>query len=131
MESIFTKIINKQIPAFIIYEDTDLIAFLDAFPLCKGHTLVLPKKQIDKLFDLDKPTYEKLMAICYAIAQAIEKTIPCLRVGMSVVGLEIPHAHVHLVPINTLDDLNFTRPKQKFTKEEFTAIALEIKNNLT
>ena len=130
MSSIFTKIINKEIPAYIVYEDANFIAFLDVFPLAKGHTLVVPKIEVDKLFDLDKETYSGLMAVSYKIAQAIEKSIPCLRVGMSVVGLEIPHAHVHLVPLNRMEDISFTSPRQKFTQEEFQHMATEIKNNL-
>lgn len=130
MPSIFSKIINKEIPAHIVYEDDNFMAFLDVFPLAKGHTLVVPKIEVDKLFDLDKETYSGLMAISYKIAQAIEKSIPCLRVGMSVVGLEVPHAHVHLVPLNRMEDISFTSPRQNFTQDEFQTIATGIRNNL-
>lgn len=130
MSSIFSKIIDKEIPSHIVFEDANFISFLDIFPLAKGHTLVIPKKEVDKLFDLDIETYTNLMDLSYKIANAIEKSFACLRVGMSVIGLEIPHAHVHLIPINSLDDINFSKPKLNFTNQEFQEIAKLIKSNL-
>ena len=130
MASIFTKIIQNEIPSFKIAEDENYIAILDAFPLVKGRILVIPKKEVDKIFDLDKETYLGLMEFTYKIAPAIEKAIPCLRVGMAVVGLEVPHVHVHLVPLNTMNDINFTQPKLKLSNEEMTEIAEKIKSYL-
>lgn len=130
MASIFTKIIQSEIPSYKIAEDDNYIAILDAFPLVKGHILVIPKKEVDKIFDLDKETYLGLMEFTYKIAPAIEKAIPCLRVGMAVVGLEVPHVHVHLVPLNTMNDINFTQPKLKLSNEEMTEIAEKIKSYL-
>ncbi|MXV37434.1 HIT domain-containing protein [Flavobacteriaceae bacterium Ap0902] len=130
MASIFTKIINNELPAFKIAENEDYIAFLDAFPLVEGHTLVVPKKEVDKIWDLDQETYTGLMNFAYEIAQAIEDSIPCLRVGMSVIGLEVPHTHVHLVPLNQMDDINFANPKKEFSQEKMQAIADKIKSAL-
>jgi histidine triad (HIT) family protein len=130
MKSIFSKIIDREIPAFVVYEDNNYIAFLDVYPLAKGHLLVVPKKEVDKLFDLDKKTYNGLMLLSYEIANCLEKCIPCLRVGMAVVGLEVAHAHVHLIPMNSMDDINFSKPKLKFTQEEFLEISEMIKNQL-
>jgi|SRR5690606_205226 len=130
MASIFTKIIQGEIPSYKIAEDENYIAILDAFPLVKGHILVIPKKEVDKIFDLDKETYTGLMNFAYEIAPAIEKAIPCLRVGVAVIGLEVPHVHVHLVPMNTMNDLNFTQPKIKVSTEEMSEIAEKIKSYL-
>lgn len=130
MASIFTKIINNEIPSYKIAEDENFIAILDAFPLVKGHVLVIPKKEVDKIFDLDMETYKGLMEFTYKIAKAIEKSIPCLRVGMAVVGLEVPHVHVHLVPLNSMNDINFTQPKLKLSEEEMNEIAETIKSQL-
>ncbi|MBA5629634.1 HIT family protein [Moheibacter lacus] len=130
MSSIFTKIINGEIPSYKIAEDENFIAILDAFPLVKGHVLVIPKKEVDKIFDLDKETYLGLMNFAYEIAPAIEKAIPCLRVGIAVIGLEVPHVHVHLVPMNTMNDINFSQPKIKVSPEEMTEIATKIKSSL-
>ncbi len=130
MASIFTKIIQGEIPSYKIAEDENFIAILDAFPLVKGHVLVIPKKEVDKIFDLDKETYAGLMNFAYEIAPAIEKAIPCLRVGVAVIGLEVPHVHVHLVPMNTMNDLNFTQPKLKVSAEEMSEIAEKIKSYL-
>lgn len=130
MASIFTKIIQNEIPSYKIAEDENYIAILDAFPLVKGHILVIPKKEVDKIFDLDKETYLGLMEFAYKIAPAIEKAIPCLRVGVAVVGLEVPHVHVHLVPLNTMNDINFTQPKLKLSNEEMTEVAEKIKSYL-
>lgn len=130
MASIFTRIINGEIPSYKIAENDRYIAILDAFPLVKGHVLVIPKQEVDKLFELDKETYSGLMDFAYDIAQAVEKAIPCLRVGVAVIGLEVPHVHVHLVPLNTMNDINFTQPKLKVSVEEMNEISKKIKSYL-
>jgi histidine triad (HIT) family protein len=122
MPSIFTKIINREIPAFIIEEDENYIAFLDVFPLAEGHTLVVPKKEVDYIFDLDSETYEGLWRFAKKVSAKIEKAITCERIGIAVIGLEVPHTHIHLVPINNVEDINFSRPKMKFTEAEFKVI---------
>jgi histidine triad (HIT) family protein len=126
MPSIFTKIIQGEIPSYKIAENEEFIAILDAFPVVKGHVLVIPKKEVNKIFDLDQSTYSGLMDFAYEIAQGIEKAIPCLRVGMAVVGLEVPHVHVHLIPLNSMGDMNFSGPKLEISKEEMTEIAEKI-----
>jgi histidine triad (HIT) family protein len=120
--SIFTKIIQGEIPCYKIAEDDDFIAFLDIFPLVKGHVLVVPKTAIDKIFDLDNQLLSKMLVFAKPIAHAIEKTMPCARCGISAIGLEVPHAHLHLVPIESADDLNFTRPKLKLDAAEMEAV---------
>jgi len=125
--SIFTKIINKEIPGYIIDETDDFIAFLDVFPLAKGHTLVIPKKQVDYLFDLDTETYAGLWAFAKQVAFKVEKAIPCKRIGVAVIGLEVPHAHIHLLPLQSVEDINFSRPKLQLSKEEFEETLSEIK----
>ncbi len=130
MPSIFTKIINGEIPSYKIAENDQYIAILDAFPLVKGHVLVIPKQEVDKIFDLDKSTYLGLMDFSYEIAQAIEKAVPCLRVGVAVVGLEVPHVHVHLVPLNSMQDINFSNPKLQLSAEEMNDVADKIKSYL-
>ncbi len=130
MASIFTRIINGEIPSYKIAENENFLAILDAFPLVKGHVLVIPKKEVDKLFELDRETYTGLMNFAYDIAPAIEKAIPCLRVGVAVIGLEVPHVHIHLVPLNTMNDINFTQPKLKVEDQEMTQIAEKIKSYL-
>lgn len=128
--SIFSKIITGEIPSYKIKEDDDFLAFLDVFPLVKGHVLVVPKKEIDKLFDLDDDLLAAILVFAKPIAKAIEKTFDCKRCGISAIGLEVPHAHLHLVPINTADDLNFTRPKLSFSKEEMIQIQEQLLNNM-
>lgn len=130
MPSIFTRIINREIPGYIVAENDDAIAFLDINPLNEGHTLVVPKKEVDKLFDLDEDTYLKLQAFTHKVAKAIEKAIPCLRVGVAVVGLEVPHAHVHLIPLHGMHDIDFGRPKLKLSQEEFETIRQKISEAL-
>ena len=130
MPSIFTKIIQGEIPCYKIAEDENHLAFLDIFPLQKGHTLVVPKKETDKLFDLEAHEYLSLQQFAYKIAKAIEKVIPCNRIGMAVIGLEVPHAHIHLIPINKEKDMNFSSTKLQFTKEEFMETAELIKKFL-
>ncbi len=122
MSSIFTLIINKEIPAYIVAEDENHIAFLDINPLNEGHTLVVPKQEVDKLFDLKETAYLELQAFTHKVAKAIEKAIPCLRVGVAVIGLEVPHAHIHLIPLHGMHDIDFSRPKLKLTAEEFEGI---------
>jgi histidine triad (HIT) family protein len=129
MSSIFTKIINGKIPSYKVAEDENFYAFLDINPNAKGHTLVIPKKEVDKLFDLDSETYVGLMQFAHKVAKALEKTVSCNRVGMSVVGLEVPHAHVHLIPINSVSDINFTAKKVSMQHEEFVALAKEVESN--
>ncbi|OIQ17646.1 MAG: HIT family protein [Flavobacterium sp. MedPE-SWcel] len=129
MSSIFTKIVNGEIPAYKIAEDDNFLAFLDVNPNAKGHTLCIPKKEINKIFDMDEKLYLDLMQFSYKVAHAIEKTVPCKRVGMSVVGLEVPHVHVHLIPLNEMDEMRFIN-KVKLEKEEFEALAKNINSNL-
>ena len=125
MSSIFSKIIRGEIPSYKIAEDDYFYAFLDINPNAIGHTLVVPKKEVDKIFDLDNETYEGLMRFSRKIAIAIEKSIPCKRVGMSVIGLEVPHVHVHLIPLNKMKDATFSS-KIKLSNDEFAAIAAKI-----
>ena len=128
MASIFTKIISGEIPSYKIAEDDNYFAFLDINPNAKGHTLVIPKKEENKVFDLEKQEYLGLMDFSYRIAKAIEKTIACKRVGMSVIGLEVPHVHVHLIPLNAMTDIQFSK-KVKLTDDEFVGLAKEISSN--
>jgi len=126
MASIFTKIINGEIPCYKIAETDDFFAFLDINPNSKGHTLCIPKKEVDKIFDLDEATYNGLMQFSRHIAIAIEKAIPCNRVGISVIGLEVPHAHVHLIPLHSMEEARFIK-KEQYTIEQFKSIAESIK----
>ena len=126
MASIFTKIINKEIPGYIVAEEGKYLAFLDIHPIAKGHTLVVPKKEVDYIFDLDDETLSGLQIFSKKVALGIQKAIPCLRIGIAVVGLEVPHAHVHLVPLNSMFDIDFRKPKLKFTAEELNEIATQI-----
>jgi len=130
MPSIFSKIASGEIPSYKVAEDENFLAFLDIFPLAKGHVLVIPKKEVDYLFDLDEPTYTGLMLFARKVALAIGKSIPCKRVGVAVLGLEVPHAHIHLIPLNSEGDINFSKPKLQFTAEEFAIIAENISNAL-
>jgi len=127
--SIFTKIINGEIPCYKVAENDDFIAFLDINPNAKGHTLCVPKKEIDKIFEMEKNHYSQLMDFSYDVAKAIEKAIQCKRVGMAVVGLEVPHVHVHLIPLQDMDDMRFQR-KASLSKEEFEEIAQNIAKHL-
>ena len=130
MASIFTKIVKGEIPCYKIAETDEFLAFLDVFPMQKGHTLVIPKIEIDYLFDLEDDVYQRLWSFTKKIAKAVDSSMDCTRVGVTVLGLEVPHAHIHLVPINTEGDLSFQLPKKKFTKEEFLATADKIKTAL-
>ncbi len=126
MASIFTKIISREIPAYIVAEDDSNIAFLDINPVSKGHTLVVPKKEVDYLFDLDDDTYLSLQQFAKKVALAIKGVVPCVRIGTAVVGLEVPHTHIHLIPLNKMADFSFSNPKLKLEKEELAAIAKDI-----
>lgn len=130
MATIFTKIINREIPAYIVAEDSDHIAFLDINPLVMGHTLVVPKQEIDYIYDLSDEDLTKLHLFAKKVASAIEKSVTCNRIGVTVMGLEVPHAHVHLIPINSMDDMNFSRPKLSPTKEAMEEMAKKIIANL-
>ena len=130
MASIFSKIISGEIPCYKVAETEDFLAFLDIYPNAKGHTLCIPKKEVDKLFDLDESTYNRLMAFSRTVACAIEKAVPCLRVGMTVIGLEVPHAHVHLIPLNGMEDAQFIKKEVQQNPEEFQATADAIANHL-
>lgn len=128
MSSIFTKIINEEIPAYKIAEDEEHLAFLDVMPLAKGHTLVIPKKEVDLIFDLESEEFKNLWSFAQKVAKKIGNAIPCVRVGIAVVGLEVPHAHIHLVPINTVQDLNFSNERLKLSSEEYKEIQSAITN---
>ena len=130
MPSIFTRIINREIPGHIVAEDERFIAFLDINPLVLGHTLVIPKKEVDYIFDLDDKMLADLYVFAKKVAHAIKKAVPCKRIGIAVIGLEVPHAHVHLVPMNSMGDINFTRPKLNPTKEALSEVADAIKKAL-
>ena len=130
MKSIFSKIVAGDIPAHKVAETVDFLAFLDINPLSEGHLLVIPKTEVDYIFDLDSETYVGLMMFAQIVAVGLKKAIPCERVGMTVIGLEVPHAHIHLIPINTMDDMNFSRPKLTLSEERLTEIASAIREHL-
>jgi histidine triad (HIT) family protein len=127
MASIFSRIINREIPGHIVAEDDRYIAFLDIMPLVMGHTLVVPKKEVDYIFDLDDDTLAGLHLFAKRVAAAVKRSVPCQRIGVAVIGLEVPHVHVHLVPMNTMSDINFSKPKLQPTKEELSQVAEKIK----
>ena len=127
MATIFSKIIQKEIPAEIIAENDQFIAFLDIMPLVHGHTLIVPKQETDYIFDIENNQLSAMIVFAKSVAAAIRKSIPCKRIGMSVIGLEVPHAHIHLVPMHSADDLNFTRPKLKPTPAELADVAAKIR----
>jgi len=126
MASVFTKIVKGEIPAYKVAEDDRFLAFLDINPLTKGHTLVIPKEEIDYIFDLPEELYKDLWLFARRVASAIEKVVKCERIGIAVVGLEVPHAHIHLIPINSIADMNFAKPRVKMTNEEFKELAEQI-----
>ncbi len=128
--TIFSKIVAGDIPAYKVAETLEFLAFLDISPLTEGHLLVIPKKEVDNLFDLDDETYTGLMLFAKIVAAGMKKAIPCNRIGVTVIGLEVPHAHIHLIPINTMGDMNFANPKLKFTPEQFRATADKIREAL-
>lgn len=130
MTSIFTKIVNGEIPAYKVAEDDHYLAFLDINPLASGHTLVIPKKEVDYLFDLDEKNYLGLQAFARKVALALKKAIPCKKVGVAVLGLEVPHAHIHLVPLNSEQDINFSRPKLQPSSEELETVRQSIAKQL-
>ena len=129
MASIFTKIIQREIPGYIVAEDNDHIAILDINPNAKGHTLCIPKKEINKIFDLSEKKYTALMLFTRQVAKALEKVVPCERIGVSVIGLEVPHVHVHLIPLTTMEDARFIK-KETLSPEAFTALAEAITSAL-
>jgi histidine triad (HIT) family protein len=126
MSTIFSKIINGEIPSYKVAESDNFFAFLDIFPLKKGHTLVVPKKEIDYFFDIDEDLIQEYMLFTRKLAIAVKSVVPCIKVGMAVIGLEVPHSHIHLVPLHEISDLNFSNPKLEFSKEEFIEIAKKI-----
>jgi histidine triad (HIT) family protein len=130
MTSIFSKIINGEIPCYKVTENDRFLAFLDINPLAKGHTLVIPKIEVDYIFDLDDDLLADMILFAKKIAKAIDKSVVCKKVGIAVIGLEVPHAHIHLVPLNNIGDLNFSNPKLKLSQEELISIAQSIEANL-
>jgi len=127
MSSIFSKIVSGDMPAFKVAEDENHLAFLDVFPLAYGHVLVIPKKQIDYIFDISSDEYLDLFRFAQQVAKAMDKVVVCKRIGIAVIGLEVPHAHIHLVPLDNVSDINFERPKLKFTEDKMRKIAQEIR----
>src|SRR6201995_673964 len=130
MSSIFSKIVSGEIPSYKVAESNEFLAFLDVNPLAEGHVLVIPKKEVDYIFDLDDETYTGLQLFAKIVATGLKKAIPCKKVGVAVIGLEVPHAHIHLIPMNRVDDLNFARPKLSFTPEQLEATAEKIREAL-
>jgi histidine triad (HIT) family protein len=126
MISIFSRIVNSEIPCYRVAEDLHYLAFLDIFPLVAGHVLVIPKVETDYLFDIDDQEFAGLMLFSKRVATALKKAVPCKKIGMAVLGLDVPHAHIHLVPLNSESDINFSKPKLKLTSEEFIALAAKI-----
>mgnify|MGYP000440965656 FL=1 len=129
MSSIFTKIVNGEIPCYKIAEDENYLAFLDVMPLVKGHTLVIPKKEVDLIFDLESEDFKNLWGFAQQVAKKVGAAMPCVRVGVAVIGLEVPHAHIHLVPMNTMQDLNFGNERLKLSPEEYQEIQNKIINS--
>ena len=130
MDNIFAKIVQGEIPCYKITEDDNFLAFLDIFPLAKGHVLLIPKRETDYIFEIQDQEYQDLWAFAKKVAKAIDKAIPCERVGVAVIGLEVPHAHIHLIPLQSVQDINFSKPKLQLEPKEFTAIAEKIKAEL-
>lgn len=131
MASIFSKIIKGEIPCYKVAETQSHLAFLDVFPLAKGHTLVIPKRETDYIFDIEDKEFSELHLFSKKVAKAIEKAIPCKRIGVAIIGLEVPHAHIHLIPLQDVSDINFSRPKLNFPKEEMEMVARMIREQLT
>ena len=130
MASIFTRIVKGEIPAYKVAENDKFLAFLDISPLVKGHTLVIPKKETDYIFDISDQEYIELMSFAKKVAAGLRKAIPCIRIGVAVIGLEVPHAHIHLIPLNTMSDINFSLPKLSLPKEVMEETASRIKNEV-
>ncbi len=128
-KTIFSKIIDREIPAHVVAEDSNFIAFLDINPLSVGHTLIVPKKEVDYFFDLDESTLSSMMVFSKKVAEAIKESVHCRRVGVAVIGFEVPHAHLHLVPMNHMGDIDFSKPKLKLSKEEFHKTLEEIRKH--
>ena len=131
MSSVFTKIINREIPAHIVAEDEKYIAFLDVNPLVNGHVLVVPKEEVDYIFDLPDDLFSGLQLFAKKVAKGVKAAIPCRRIGVAVIGLEVPHTHIHLVPLNSMNDINFTKPKLNPSKEELAQTAQSIKDKIS
>src|SRR4051812_9504534 len=131
MASIFTRIISGEISSYKIAENNNCFAFLDISPLSKGHTLVVPKKEVDYIFDMEDELHKELWNFSKQVSKAIERAVPCKRIGVAVIGLEVPHAHIHLIPINRVSDMNFAMPKLSFSKEEMEATAAAIRQHFT
>jgi histidine triad (HIT) family protein len=129
--SIFSRIVSGEIPSYKIAENENCFAFLDISPLAKGHTLVIPKKEVDYIFDMEDELHKELWHFAKQVSKAIEKAVPCKRIGVAVIGLEVPHAHIHLIPMNKVSDMNFSMPKLSFSKEEMEATAAAIRSKLT
>jgi len=129
--TIFTKIISGEIPSYKIAENDQCYAFLDISPLSKGHTLVVPKQEVDYIFDIEDELHASLWQFAKKVAHAIKKSVPCKRVGIAVIGLEVPHAHIHLIPMNKVSDMNFAMPKLSFSKEEMETVAESIRRNIS
>lgn len=130
MASIFSKIISGEIPAYKLAENEHFLSFLDVNPLCAGHALVIPKKEVDWIFDMEDQDLSQLHIFAKKVALGIKATVPCIKVGVAVIGLEVPHAHIHLVPMNKIGDLNFAGPRAQFTAEEFKSLAEKISSNI-
>jgi len=130
MASIFTRIINGEIPSYKVAEDENYYAFLDIYPLAEGHTLVIPKKETDYIFDIEDEEYQGLFFFAKQVAAAMRKVIPCERIGIAVIGLEVPHAHIHLIPLKTIYDIDFRKPKLQLSPEEFAAMAAKISGSM-
>ncbi|MBC8265847.1 MAG: HIT family protein [Flavobacteriales bacterium] len=130
MSSVFTKIVNGDIPAYKVAENERFLAFLDIFPLAKGHLLIIPKKETDYIFDLDSEEFMALWQFAQLVAKAMDKVFDCDRIGVAVIGLEVPHAHIHLVPLKNMTSINFEKPKLKFTQQEFEEIAQKIRREV-
>ncbi len=126
MSTIFSRIVSKEIPCFSVHENDEFLAFLDVNPLVKGHTLVIPKMKVDYIFDLDDELLQRMMVFSKDVARKLKDTFPCKKIGVSVVGLEVPHAHIHLIPINSIDDMNFSREKLKLSQDELREIQSNI-----
>ena len=130
MASVFSKIISGEIPAYKLAENDNFLAFLDVNPLCAGHALVIPKKEVDWIFDMEDHDLSNLHVFAKKVALGIKATVPCVKVGVAVIGLEVPHAHIHLVPMNAVGDLNFAAPRAQFKAEEFKTLAEKISSNI-
>lgn len=131
MPSIFTRIVQGEIPCYKVAENDEFLAFLDVNPLVKGHTLVIPKKEVDYIFDLEAEHHHRLWDFARKVSHGIRNVIPCKRIGVAVIGIEVPHAHIHLIPINLVSDMNFSKPKQNFPAEEMKEVAASISREIT